>query len=76
MWFHKAQGSYSIGSEKFAIKDNTLIYVSPLVLHDMALEYTDDHERFSLSVRPCGTQQVKISHSRHESTHWNHNPAQ
>lgn len=46
MWFHKAQGSYSIGSEKFAIKDNTLIYISPLVLHDMALEFTCDHERF------------------------------
>lgn len=48
MWFHKAEGSYSIGSEKFNLKNNTLIYVSPLVLHDMELAFTADHERFLL----------------------------
>lgn len=48
MWFHKADGSYTIGSEKFNLKNNTLIYVSPLVLHDMELAFTDDHERFLL----------------------------
>lgn len=48
MWFHKAEGSYSIGSEKFRLKNNTLIYVSPLVLHDMELSFTGDHERFLL----------------------------
>ncbi|MGL4429724.1 MAG: helix-turn-helix transcriptional regulator [Silvania sp.] len=48
MWFHKAEGSYSIGSEKFSLKNNTLIYVSPMVLHDMELTFTEDHERFLL----------------------------
>lgn len=48
MWFYKASGSYSIGREKFKIQDNTLIYVSPLTLHDMELAFTDDHERFIL----------------------------
>jgi hypothetical protein len=48
MWFHKVEGNYSIGSEKFNLKNNTLIYVSPLVLHDMELTFTGDHERFLL----------------------------
>lgn len=48
MWFHKAEGSYTIGREKFNLKNNTLIYVSPLMLHDMELAFTDDHERFLL----------------------------
>lgn len=48
MWFHKSEGSYSIGSEKFTIKNNTLIYISPMVLHDMELTYTENHERFLL----------------------------
>lgn len=48
MWFRKAKGSYCIGREKFRIEDNTLIYVSPLVLHDMELEFTGDHERYIL----------------------------
>lgn len=48
MWFRNAKGSYSIGREKFRIENNTLIYVSPLVLHDMELEFTDDHERYIL----------------------------
>ncbi|KFB98069.1 hypothetical protein GTGU_04597 [Trabulsiella guamensis ATCC 49490] len=48
MWFYKARGSYSIGREKFHIQNNTLIYVSPLTLHDMELEFTGDHERFIL----------------------------
>ncbi|KNC91702.1 helix-turn-helix transcriptional regulator [Trabulsiella odontotermitis] len=48
MWFYKASGSYSIGREKFNIQNNTLIYVSPLTLHDMELAFTSDHERFIL----------------------------
>lgn len=48
MWFRRAEGSYSIGNEKFGLKNNTLIYVSPLVLHDMELTFTGDHERFLL----------------------------
>ncbi|QMI07152.1 helix-turn-helix transcriptional regulator [Citrobacter sp. RHB25-C09] len=46
MWFRKAKGSYSIGREKFKVENNTLIYVSPLTLHDMELEFTGDDERY------------------------------
>ncbi|MGS2873702.1 helix-turn-helix transcriptional regulator [Enterobacter huaxiensis] len=48
MWFYKARGSYSIGREKFNIQNNTLVYVSPLTLHDMELDFSSDHERFIL----------------------------
>lgn len=48
MWFHKAEGFYSIGSEKFNIRNNTLVFVSSMILHDMELSFTDDHERFLL----------------------------
>lgn len=48
MWFRKAEGFYSIGSEKFPIKNNTLAFVTSMGLHDMELVYTRDHERFLL----------------------------
>lgn len=48
MWFYKASGSFSIGREKYTLKNNTFVYVSPLTLHDMELDYTSDHERFIL----------------------------
>lgn len=48
MWFHRAEGAFSIGSEKFQIRDNTLVFVSSMMLHDMELSFTGDHERFLL----------------------------
>ncbi|MBG3129760.1 AraC family transcriptional regulator [Proteus mirabilis] len=48
MWFRYAQGAYTIGNEKFKIKNNTLVLVCPMVLHDMKLIFTEDHERFLL----------------------------
>lgn len=48
MWFRRAEGSYSIGSEKLALRDNTLVFVGSMILHDMELAFTPDHERFLL----------------------------
>lgn len=48
MWFRRVDGSYSIGSEKFKLRDNTLVYVGSMILHDMELGFTNDHERFLL----------------------------
>jgi AraC-like DNA-binding protein len=48
MWFRRAEGFFSIGSEKFRIKDNTLVFVSSMMLHDMELSCSGDHERFLL----------------------------
>lgn len=48
MWFRRAEGFYSIGSEKFNVKNNTLVFSTSMVLHDMELAYTADHERFLL----------------------------
>ena len=46
MWFRRASGSYSINNQNFEIGDDTLVYVAPLVLHDMQLTATSDHQRF------------------------------
>lgn len=48
IWFRRAKGSYSIGSERLALRDNTLVFVSSMILHDMELTFTPDHERFLL----------------------------
>lgn len=48
MWFRRARGAFSIGSEKFSLQDNTLVFVGSMVLHDMELEYSGDHQRFLL----------------------------
>lgn len=48
MWFRRAEGFYSIDNEKFRIKNNTLVFVSSMMLHDMELSFTADHERFLL----------------------------
>ena len=37
MWFRESEGSYSIGDEKFTIKNNTLVFVPALLIHEMTL---------------------------------------
>ena len=37
MWFRESEGSYSIGDEKFTVKNNTLIFVPALLIHEMTL---------------------------------------
>lgn len=48
MWFRRAEGFFSIGNEKLKLRDNTLVFVGSMILHDMELAFTDDHERFLL----------------------------
>lgn len=48
MWFKTAQGTFSINNQKFTIKNNTLIYIPALSIHDMKLLECQDHKRFLL----------------------------
>lgn len=45
-WFRNAAGEFSIGRERFPIVNNTLVYVSPLMPHDMKLEFSKIHEQY------------------------------
>lgn len=46
MWFRSASGTYTINNQSFEIADNTLVYIAPLVLHDMQLLACPSHQRF------------------------------
>lgn len=60
MWFRHASGAYSLGNEKFTLRDNTLVLVSPLTLHDLELNYTDNHERFLLQYEGSLINHLKV----------------
>lgn len=63
MWFYRAAGSYSIGSEKFNLRDNTLVYVNSMVLHDMELVPSAQHERFLLQYNSSVLNRLKYPFS-------------
>ena len=46
MWFRESAGSYSIGDEKFTIKNNTLVFVPALLIHEMTLPAAASHKRY------------------------------
>ena len=46
MWFRESEGSYSIGDEKFTIKNNTLVFVPALLIHEMTLPAAASHKRY------------------------------
>lgn len=46
MWFRSASGTYTINNQSFDITDDTLVYVAPLVLHEMQLLPGPGHQRF------------------------------
>ncbi len=46
MWFRRAEGLFSINDDQYKIKDNTLIFVPALVIHDMFLSPQSDHLRY------------------------------
>ncbi|MFM2481821.1 AraC family transcriptional regulator [Celerinatantimonas sp. YJH-8] len=48
MWFRRSTGTFSIGNEKYTIKNNTLIFVPALMVHDMDLAAGEDHLRYLL----------------------------
>lgn len=46
MWFRDSAGSYVIGDEKFSIKNNTLVFVPALLIHEMAIPAAATHKRY------------------------------
>jgi len=48
MWFRASTGSYTLGSEKFAIENNTLIFVPALMIHEMSIPEEENHSRYLL----------------------------
>ncbi len=48
MWFRRAAGAFTLQSEKFTLRDNTLVFVPALVTHDMQLNAGHDHLRYLL----------------------------
>jgi AraC-like DNA-binding protein len=48
MWFRQSAGSFTIGSEKFAIENNTLIFVPALMIHEMSIPAQANQVRYLL----------------------------
>ena len=48
MWFRSSTGSYTLGSEKFSIENNTLIFVPALMIHEMSIPEEENHSRYLL----------------------------
>ncbi|MBC2620300.1 MULTISPECIES: helix-turn-helix domain-containing protein [Citrobacter] len=46
MWFRDSAGSYSIGDEKFTIKNNMLVFVPALLIHEMVIPTATTHKRY------------------------------
>lgn len=57
MWFRKSCGEFTIKDEKYKIKNNMLIFVPALMVHDMLLFSETDHERYLFQFEPCFLQQ-------------------
>jgi len=69
MWFRQASGAYTLGNEKFPLRDNTLVLVAPLTLHDMELNYSDGHERFLLQYDATLLNHLKVPDARRFTSH-------
>lgn len=48
MWFRQSAGSFTIGNERFAIENNTLIFVPALMIHEMIIPAQANHVRYLL----------------------------
>lgn len=48
MWFRKSEGSFTLGNEKILIKNNTLIFVPALMIHEMSIPAQGQHVRYLL----------------------------
>ncbi len=46
MWFRRSDGLFSINDNQYKIKDNTLIFVPTLVIHDIFLSPQPNHLRY------------------------------
>lgn len=57
MWFRKSCGIFTINNKEYEIKDNTLIFVPALMIHDMLLFSEQYHERYLFQFEPYFIQQ-------------------
>lgn len=48
MWFRQSAGSFTIGNERLAIENNTLIFVPALMIHEMIIPAQANHVRYLL----------------------------
>lgn len=48
MWFRQSGGSFTLGSEKITIKNNSLVFVPALMIHEMSLPAQSQHVRYLL----------------------------
>ena len=57
MWFRKSCGIFTINNKEYEIKNNTLIFVPALMIHDMLLFSQQHHDRYLLQFEPYFLQQ-------------------
>lgn len=61
MWFRSASGTFAINNQNFQIKNNTLVYVPALFIHDMRLSQSEHHKRFLLQFEEEWLEKLDIS---------------
>lgn len=50
MWFRQAGGSFTINGDCYPLKDNTLVYIPPLIPHELQLDAAALHYRYLLQL--------------------------
>lgn len=61
MWFRESAGSYSIGDETFSIKNNTLVYVPALLIHEMSIPAAASHQRYLMQFENAWLESYDLS---------------
>lgn len=61
MWFRYSSGQFTIGGESFHIKNNTLVFVPALMIHDLSLEKSPTHLRYLLQFEKDWLDEFMIS---------------
>ncbi|MCS3431427.1 AraC family transcriptional regulator [Klebsiella sp. BIGb0407] len=69
MWFRESCGVFTINNKEYEIKNNTLIFVPALMIHDMLLFSESQHDRYLFQFEPYFLQQNSdvILSSQHSS---------
>lgn len=61
MWFRRAGGSFVIQDRVWPIKNNTLVYVPSLFMHEMRLLAGDEHLRYLLQYEESWLEEMNIT---------------
>jgi len=70
MWFRESYGVFTINNKEYEIKNNTLVFVPALMIHDMLIFSQRHHDRYLLQFEPYFLQQKSgdvILSSQHKS---------